>query len=294
MPRNYKKRVGSRNYKNYSSETVRECLASIENKELTQRKASEKYGIPRRTIINQLRLQRSKMPSRPPTTFSSEEEALFVDCILRLSEYGFPLTVFDLRIVIRTYLEKISRRVSKFKDNCPGTEWVSSFVKRHPCLSQRFATNIKRSRAAIDKETITTYIENLKEAVREIPPENIWNFDETNLSDDPGKKKAIAKRGAKYPELIKRLPTTVDKTALQDSFLQSLEVKRLECTTNGTTKGRCRKLNITSGKSVTEELSILLDDKENEELAQPSTSKQPCRRRTSSENFRRKCQHVSS
>lgn len=66
MQRNYKKRVGSRNYKNYSSETLRQCLASIENKELTQRKASEKYGIPRRTIINQLRLQRSKMASRPP------------------------------------------------------------------------------------------------------------------------------------------------------------------------------------------------------------------------------------
>ncbi|KAJ8721086.1 hypothetical protein PYW08_006551 [Mythimna loreyi] len=170
-----------------------------------QRKASEKYGIPRRTIINQLRLLRNKMPSRPPgapTTFSREEEALFVDCILRLSEYGFPLIIFDLRIVIRTYLEKIGRRVSKFKDYCPGTEWVSSFLKRHSCLSQRFATNIKRSRAAIDRETITAYIENLKEVVRDIPPENLWNFDETNLSDNPGQKKVIAKRGAKYPELI--------------------------------------------------------------------------------------------
>ncbi|CAK1592462.1 unnamed protein product [Parnassius mnemosyne] len=478
MPRNYKKRIGSRNYKNYSAETLRQCLASIENKEITQRKASEKYGIPRRTIINQLRLLRSKMPSRPPgapTTFSSEEEALFVDCILRLSEYGFPLTIFDLRIVIRTYLEKIGRRVTKFKNNCPGTEWVSSFLKRHSCLSQRFATNIKRNRAAIDKETITAYIEILKEVVRDIPPENLWNFDETNLSDDPGQKKVIAKRGAKYPELIsntsksstsimfcgsakgellppyivykskqlwntwteqgpkdarfnnspsgwfdmnifndwfftqilpilkkqegpkviigdnlsshisvdvlnacdknnirfvclppnsthltqpldvaffhpmkvawrkiltewkasvqgrreqvlqkssfpvllnrlidileptrevnlvsgfrkcgiypvdanpllERLPTTVDKTALQDSFLQSLEAKRLEWTTNGTTRGRRRKLHITPGKSVTEELSTLLDDKENEELAQPSTSKIPCRRRASSES----------
>ncbi|CAH2109161.1 unnamed protein product [Euphydryas editha] len=116
------------------------------------------------------------MPSRPPgapTKFSSEEEALFVDCILRLSEYGFPLTVFDLRIVIRTYLKTIGRRDSKFKDNCPGTEWVSSFLKRPTNIKHNNKTNINRSRVAIDKATITTYIENLKEAVREIPPENI-------------------------------------------------------------------------------------------------------------------------
>ncbi|KAK3793726.1 hypothetical protein RRG08_006548 [Elysia crispata] len=32
------------------------------------------------------------------------------------------------------------------------------------------------------------------------PPTNIFNFKETYLSDDPGSKKAILKRGVKYPE----------------------------------------------------------------------------------------------
>ncbi|KAG4078417.1 hypothetical protein HA402_013128 [Bradysia odoriphaga] len=35
-----------------------------------------------------------------------------------------------------------------------------------------------------------------------VPPENVYNFDETNLSDDPGVKKCIFKRGVKYPERI--------------------------------------------------------------------------------------------
>nr|CAI5849142.1 unnamed protein product [Callosobruchus analis] len=182
-----------------------ECLASVESKELTQRKACEKYGIQRRTIISQLRLLRSKIPSRPPgvpTTFSTEGEVLFVDCILRLSEYGFSLTVVDLYVVIQTYLDKTSRRASKFKENCPGTDWVSSCLKRHSCLSQRIVANIKRKTAAINKETITAYIQNLENVVRNVPSENIWNYDETNLSDDPGQKKVIAKRGAKYPKLI--------------------------------------------------------------------------------------------
>lgn len=51
MPRKYKRRtLGSRPYANYSSETLEECLRAIHNKEITQRAAEEKYGIPQATI----------------------------------------------------------------------------------------------------------------------------------------------------------------------------------------------------------------------------------------------------
>ena len=35
-----------------------------------------------------------------------------------------------------------------------------------------------------------------------VPPSNIWNYDETNLTDDPCNKKIIVKRGAKNPETV--------------------------------------------------------------------------------------------
>ena len=35
-----------------------------------------------------------------------------------------------------------------------------------------------------------------------MPADNIINYDETNLSDDPGTKKCIFKRGVKYPERV--------------------------------------------------------------------------------------------
>ena len=38
--------------------------------------------------------------------------------------------------------------------------------------------------------------------VENVPPNNIFNFDESNLSDDPCKKSAIFRRGVKYPEKI--------------------------------------------------------------------------------------------
>ena len=44
------------------------------------------------------------------------------------------------------------------------------------------------------------YIENLKELVKNLSAENIWNLDETNLTDDPGKRRVICRRGIKYPK----------------------------------------------------------------------------------------------
>ncbi|KAG5887303.1 hypothetical protein JTB14_006448 [Gonioctena quinquepunctata] len=43
---------------------------------------------------------------------------------------------------------------------------------------------------------------NLKNTLRGLPSSNIFNYDESNLSDDPGKKRGIYRRGVKYPEKV--------------------------------------------------------------------------------------------
>ncbi len=43
---------------------------------------------------------------------------------------------------------------------------------------------------------------NYAEVAASIPLENIYNYDETNLRDDPGSKKCIFKRGTKYCERV--------------------------------------------------------------------------------------------
>lgn len=50
--------------------------------------------------------------------------------------------------------------------------------------------------------TITEYFEHLSVELEGIPASNVINYDETNLCDDPGRKKIIVKRGCKYPERI--------------------------------------------------------------------------------------------
>ncbi|CAI6374178.1 unnamed protein product [Macrosiphum euphorbiae] len=201
MPNKYKKQLGSRTYRNYSDEQLEKCLNEVKNKIKTQREAARAYGISRRTINYKLKdLHNSKIGR--PDIFSTNEEKSFVDHIIVMSNYGFPIDKTDLRHIVKSYLDRIGRKVSVFKNNLPGLSWTANFIKRHKNLSIRLASNIKRTRAAIDKEILENYILNLKETLSGVLPENVYNYDETNLTDNPGQKKVLVKRGSKYPERI--------------------------------------------------------------------------------------------
>lgn len=201
MPRVYKRKLGARQYANYSSETLEKCLNDVRNKVLTQRAAAAVYKIPRSTIKNKLAgLVQKKAGGQ--TIFTNEEENAFVSHLITMSEFSFPLTALDFRHTVKLYLSAKGITIKKFKDNLPGADWLKGFMTRHPSLSARLASNIKRARAEVSEETISNYMQNLKSVIEGVPPENIWNYDETNLSDNPGSKKVLCKRGSKYPENI--------------------------------------------------------------------------------------------
>lgn len=76
-------------------------------------------------------------------------------------------------------------------------------MKHHKAiLTQRTAKNISYSRTATDEQVVNNFFDNLEKELIGIPKENFWNYDETNLVDDPGAGKIITKRGTKYPESI--------------------------------------------------------------------------------------------
>lgn len=49
---------------------------------------------------------------------------------------------------------------------------------------------------------ISPDISELEKSLNGIPTSNILNYDETNLLDDPGRKKMLVTRGYKYPERV--------------------------------------------------------------------------------------------
>lgn len=134
---------------------------------------------------------------------SFEEEKLFVDRLKICSERGYPIDSTTLRLLVKDFLDRRGKEVKRFKDNLPGRDFVESFMRRHKDqLAVRMCQNIKRSRAGVTPETINSYFDELSNELENVPPSNIINYDETNLTDDPGKRKVITRRGTNYPERV--------------------------------------------------------------------------------------------
>jgi hypothetical protein len=109
-----------------------------------------------------------------------------VERLIVLGEWGFPLNSHDLTHLVKNYLDSLGRS-TRFVNNLPGPDFVRGFLKRHPQLTVRTANLIKRGRAALTQEEVNQFFDRYEKAVEGIPPENMFNYDETNLRDNPGK-----------------------------------------------------------------------------------------------------------
>ena len=131
------------------------------------------------------------------------EDIRLVDKLITCAKWGYPLDTMDIRLFLKWHLDSTGLKMYKFKGNMPGPDWAESFLKRNVHrLSIRFTANIKRARAEISARVIHKYFDNIEETLKDVPAENIYNYDGTNFSDSPGRKKCVVKRGCKYPERI--------------------------------------------------------------------------------------------
>ncbi|XP_066943531.1 uncharacterized protein [Macrobrachium rosenbergii] len=174
-----------------------EACDAIRKGDLSVRQAAFQYGFSKSTLHDAVTRKHIKK-SGGQTILTNEEEAIIVDHLLTLSQWGFPLDMSDLRVLIKMYLQ-VDRRgvtIKRLKNNFPGCDWACSFLK------QRMNQNIQVAGAKVTPSIIHSYFRHLEATIENIPPDNLINYNETNLSDDPGRKKVIIHRGCKYPERI--------------------------------------------------------------------------------------------
>lgn len=202
MARTHKRKLDARRYGNsYTPESLEEAVKCIKAGKMTLRKASAKFNIPTRTLSHKVNAKHTKNAGRP-LVFNKVEELSFIKHIEAVAEWGFPFDVMDMRVLAQTYLNSKGRTVVQFSNNLPSTDWANNFLKRHQAvLTKRTCQNIKRSRAKVSAGEVKAYFTNLEKTIKDAdsPPTHIFNYDETNLSDDPGVKKCVFKRGVKYP-----------------------------------------------------------------------------------------------
>lgn len=93
--------------------------------------------------------------------------------------------------------------MKEFKDNVPGKDFVEHFIQRNH-LSVRLAANIKRARAAVGVNAILEFFDNIKDVLADADPRVVFNYDETNVQDDPGARKVVVPRGTKRVERVQQ------------------------------------------------------------------------------------------
>ncbi|KAG5878197.1 hypothetical protein JTB14_034029 [Gonioctena quinquepunctata] len=123
----------------------------------------------------------------------------FASHIDKMCEFGFPIDELDLRLLVESYVTRQGKIIQRFWNNLPGRDWTKSFLKRHPQLTVKFVSNIKRNRAQIDEKTISDYFDHLENVAKDVPPQNTHNYDETSMSDDPGRKKSDLSKRVQVP-----------------------------------------------------------------------------------------------
>ncbi|KAH3799466.1 hypothetical protein DPMN_153074 [Dreissena polymorpha] len=84
---------------------------------------------------------------------TNAEEQVLVDYCKHCAKIGYPLKRYELCIEIKKVLDHDGRS-NPFKNNLPGKDWDSAFMKRHPAISERTASTLGHQRAIVNQEMI--------------------------------------------------------------------------------------------------------------------------------------------
>ena len=168
----------------YFEDTLQKCLAAVKAGKVSMNKAQKQYCIPYGTIYYKLNNLHTKKHGGQPA-LSKEFEEMLLRALDKLTDWKVPFDGYDIRCLVQSYFNSIDQQSKQFMDNMPGPDWIRLFIKRHN-LTKRISDNIKAARVEVIRDFIKNYISHLQKWTI-VPPECIYNFDETNVTDDPGK-----------------------------------------------------------------------------------------------------------
>ena len=145
---------------------------------------------------NKINNQHQEKKSVGQLYLSNEFEECLLKTIDKLSDWEVPLDKFGfgIRRLVKSYLDSKEIIQKRFRENMPGVDWLQSFIKRHR-LTKRCADNVEASRAEVNHEIMNIYFDNLQTWLEGIAPDNIFNYDETNVTGDPGSETVIVRGG---------------------------------------------------------------------------------------------------
>lgn len=108
MVRNYK-----RWYKDSTEKKLAYAVRAVWDKRICFAAAGDLFNVPKRTVYNKVPNFHQK-PVGAPIVFEACWEKQLVDLLIASAKYGFFLTMFDLRMILKEYLDRLGKTVKIF------------------------------------------------------------------------------------------------------------------------------------------------------------------------------------
>ncbi len=189
---------------------MQQACKSVEEGELSIRRAAESFDIPRSTLYDRIS-GKVAIGSRsgPPCYLNDAEEGELVNFILGCSKVGYSRS--------RKQVIALAQQIAKEKgmEVSVTSGWWVSFRKRHPELTLRMSEPLAHVRAAsVSPEVLDKYYDVLDDTLRSNElidkPCQIFNCDETGMPLAPHPPRVVARKGVKHSTAI----TSGDKSQI--------------------------------------------------------------------------------
>ena len=188
------------------SDRMNDAVTAVINQEFSQNKAAKEYEVSREALQRHVKATKEGVSIAKvgrKCEMSKEEETLIAKTVQTVVDRGFGFTKPLLQDFVKRYIENVGRETLRFNSQRPGLDWIDGFMKRQN-LVLRKSSNIKRGRASINEDNLTSFFNELEESgIKNIPPTNIFNYDETALSDDPAAPRILCRRGTRRVEMVR-------------------------------------------------------------------------------------------
>ena len=181
---------------------VEEAIKRVKEKEITLRKASLQYGIPKSTLslyVNE-KLQPGSRRG-PASILTQEEEEKLVEYAAHMAQIGYGCTREQILDIVVKIVAK-DGRVNPFTNGRPDRKWWSLFRKRNKLVTLRTPEKLQLARAkCCTPEVLQIWYDLFKAFLEEHnllnKPQHLWNADEAGFPLCATSGKVLSIRGCK-------------------------------------------------------------------------------------------------
>ena len=133
MVRNYKRSPGSRaHFTNYTSKQLSDAIEAVKTNKLSLRKAAKTFNVPYATLHFKCKTDPEKWKKHGgQTCLTKETEQHIVNSISKLTKWRVQFDSYNVRCLVKGYLDNRNITDKKFKNNLPGEDWILCFIKRN-------------------------------------------------------------------------------------------------------------------------------------------------------------------